>query len=69
MADKFEGAIHNPPMRGLTLAMKESLGVLSIILSDDQPLLSLITTLGSSFATGNSNIVVRIFVIKIFIIS
>ncbi len=58
MADKFEGAIHNPPMRGLTLAMKESLGILSIILSDDQPLLSLITTLGSSFATGNSNIIV-----------
>ena len=58
MADKFEGAIHNPPMRGLTLAMKESLGVLSTILSDDQPLLSLITTLGSSFATGNSNIIV-----------
>ena len=58
MADKFEGVIHNPPMRGLTLAMKEYLGVLSIILSDNQPLLSLITTLGSSFATGNSNIIV-----------
>ena len=38
--------------------MKEYLGVLSIILSDNQPLLSLITTLGSSFATGNSNIIV-----------
>ena len=58
MADKFEGVIHNPPLRGLTLAMKESLGVLSTILSDNQPLLSLITTLGSSFATGNSNIIV-----------
>ena len=58
MADKFEGVIHNPPLRGLTLAMKEYLGVLSIILSDNQPLLSLITTLGSSFATGNSNIIV-----------
>ena len=58
MADKFEGVIHNPPLRGLTLAVKESLGVLSTILSDNQPLLSLITTFGSSFATGNSNIIV-----------
>ena len=58
MADKFEGIVHNPPMRGLTLAMKESLGVLSTILSDNQPLLSLITTLGATFAAGNSNIIV-----------
>ena len=58
MADKFEGTVHNPPMRGLTLAMKESLGVLSTILSDSQPLLSLITTLSAPFATGNSNIII-----------
>ncbi len=58
MADKFEGTVHNPPMRGLTLAMKEPLGVLSTILSDNQPLLSLITTLSASFAAGNSNIIV-----------
>ena len=58
MADKFEGSIHNPPMRGLTLAVKEPLGVIASILNDDAPLLSLITVMGSIFSTGNSNIIV-----------
>ena len=58
MADKFEGKVHNPPMRGLTLAMKEPLGVMTSILCDDSPLLSLITIMASIFATGNSNIIV-----------
>ena len=58
MADKFEGNIHNPPMRGLTLAMKEPLGVIASILNDDAPLLSLITIMASVFSTGNSNIIV-----------
>ena len=58
MADKFEGTIHNPPMRGLTLAMKEQIGVIATILNDSDPLLSLVTVLGSIFATGNSNIII-----------
>ncbi len=58
MADKFEGNVHNPPMRGLTLAMKEPLGVMTSILSDDSPLLNLVTVLGSVFSTGNTNIIV-----------
>ena len=58
MADKFEGNIHNPPIRGLTLALKEPLGVISSILNNDTPLLSLITTLGAIFSTGNTNIII-----------
>jgi len=58
MADKYEGSIHNPPMRGLTLAMKEPLGVIASILDEDTPLLSLVTTLGAIFSTGNTNIIV-----------
>ena len=58
MADKFEGIVHNPPMRGLTLAMKEPLGVMTSILSDDSPLLNLVTVMGSVFSTGNTNIIV-----------
>jgi len=58
MADKFEGNIHNPPMRGLTLAMKEPLGVIATILNEDMPLLSLITIMASVFSTGNTNIIV-----------
>ena len=52
MADKFEGQVHNPPMRGLTLALKENIGVLAIILSDHDPLLSLVTCMSAAFATG-----------------
>ena len=58
MADKFEGQIHNPPMRGLTMALKENIGVISIILSDHDPLLSLVTCMSAAFATGNAQIIV-----------
>ena len=58
MADKYEGNVHNPPIRGLTLAIKESIGVVTTILDDQFPLLSLITVLGANFATGNASIIV-----------
>ena len=58
MADKFEGNIHNPPMRGLTLAIKESIGVVASIMNDHQPLLSISTVISSLFANGNASIVV-----------
>ena len=57
MADKFEGNIHNPPIRGLTLAVKEPIGVIASILNNQFPLLSLVTILASNFATGNANII------------
>ena len=58
MADKFEGSIHNPPMRGLTLAVKESIGVVASIMNENQPLLSLSTIISSLFANGNASIIV-----------
>ena len=58
MADKFEGNIHNPPMRGLTLAVKESLGVIACLLDNNYPLLSISTILSSLFANGNASIIV-----------
>ena len=58
MADKFEGSIHNPPMRGLTLAVKEPIGVIANILEDNYPLLNLITTIGSNFTAGNASIII-----------
>jgi aldehyde dehydrogenase (NAD+) len=30
-ADKFEGDIHTPPLRGLALALKEPIGVAGVI--------------------------------------
>ena len=58
MSDKFEGLIHNPPLRGLTMAVKEPIGVITSILDDNQPLLSLSTVISSVFANGNTNIIV-----------
>ena len=58
MADKFEGNIHNPPMRGLTLAVKESIGIVASIMNDNKPLLSLSTIISSLFANGNASIIV-----------
>ncbi|MBI29450.1 MAG: putative aldehyde dehydrogenase AldA [Alphaproteobacteria bacterium MarineAlpha5_Bin11] len=58
MADKFEGQIHNPPMRGLTMALKERIGVIAIILNDHDPLLSLVTCMGAAFSTGNAQIII-----------
>ena len=55
---EIEGSIHNPPMRGLTLAVKESIGIVASIMSDDQPLLSLSTIISSLFANGNSSIII-----------
>ena len=58
MADKFEGNIHNPPMRGLTLAVKEPIGIITSLMCEYKPLLSLTTTISSLFANGNASLIV-----------
>ena len=58
MSDKFEGNIHNPPIRGLALAVKESIGVVACLLDSYRPLLSLSTVISSLFANGNASIIV-----------
>ncbi|MCL4109711.1 UNVERIFIED_CONTAM: hypothetical protein GTU68_018438 [Idotea baltica] len=55
-ADKFDGQVHNVPMRGVALAMKESIGTIGI-LSDDAPLLGLVATMAPALAMGNRVIV------------
>ncbi|WP_169570180.1 aldehyde dehydrogenase family protein [Sneathiella limimaris] len=52
-ADKFEGQIHTPPMRGVTLAMKEALGTIGIVCPDENPLLSMISLAAPALAMGN----------------
>ena len=48
MADKFEGSIHNPPMSGLTLAVKEPIGIVASIMNVASATLLSITTIISS---------------------
>ncbi|HSJ09444.1 MAG TPA: aldehyde dehydrogenase family protein [Longimicrobiales bacterium] len=57
-ADKWEGRVHNPPHRMVTLAMREPVGVLGIICPDDAPLLGFISAVAPALALGNSVIAV-----------
>ncbi|MCG8491496.1 MAG: aldehyde dehydrogenase family protein [Sneathiellales bacterium] len=52
-ADKFESRVHNPPMRGVTLAMKEAIGTIGVICPDENPLLSMISLAAPAIAMGN----------------
>lgn len=57
-ADKFEGSVHQPPVKGVALAMKEPVGIIGIGVSDQSPLLSLVAKLGASLALGNRVVVI-----------
>lgn len=57
-ADKYDGAVHNPPMRAIAAAMVEPLGVIGIVAPDSKPLLSVSTLLASTLAMGNCVVLV-----------
>ena len=42
-ADKYEGTVHAPPLRGVALAMNEPIGVVGVICPPEAPLLGLIS--------------------------
>ena len=56
-ADKFDGAVHTPPLRGVALAMHEPLGVIGIACPDEAPLLALVSLVAPALALGNRAIV------------
>jgi aldehyde dehydrogenase (NAD+) len=56
--DKFEGSVHNPPMRMVTLAMKEAIGVVGILCPDDAPLLGFLSLVLPAIAMGNTVVAV-----------
>ncbi len=58
IADKYEGRVHNPPMRAVTLALHEPVGTLGIVLPDDAPLLSFVSLAGAALSQGNPVVVV-----------
>jgi aldehyde dehydrogenase (NAD+) len=57
-ADKFEGTVHNPPARMVTLAMKEAVGTVGILAPDEAPLLSLLSLILPAIAMGNTVVAV-----------
>ena len=57
-ADKYEGRVHAPPLRGVALAMNEPLGVAGVICPDEAPLLGFISLVAPLIAMGNRVVVV-----------
>ncbi len=57
-ADKWDGAVHHTPIRGVTLAMNEPVGVLGIAAPDDFPLLGFVSLVAPAVTVGNTVIVV-----------
>ena len=53
-SDKFEGSIHRPPLRGVTLAMREPVGVIGLACPDDYPLLGFVSLVAPAIAMGNT---------------
>lgn len=51
--DKYDGAVHSVPLRGVAMAMHEPIGVIGIQCPDDAPLLSFISLLAPALAMGN----------------
>jgi aldehyde dehydrogenase (NAD+) len=56
-ADKFEGAVHRPPIRGVALAMNEPVGILGIACPESPGLLGFVSTFAPAIATGNRVVV------------
>ena len=52
-ADKFDGAVHSPPLRGVALAMNEPIGVAGVLCPDEAPLLSFISLVAPLLSMGN----------------
>jgi aldehyde dehydrogenase (NAD+) len=57
-ADKFDGAVHNPPSRTIAIAMNEPIGTVGIICPSEAPLLGLLSLVLPVLAAGNTAIVI-----------
>jgi aldehyde dehydrogenase (NAD+) len=57
-ADKFDGAVHNPPFRNIAIAMNEPLGAMGIICPAEAPLLGFLSLVMPALAMGNTVIAV-----------
>ncbi len=53
-ADKWDGAVHHTPIRNVTIAMPEALGVVGVAAPEPFPLLGLVSLVAPLIATGNA---------------
>jgi aldehyde dehydrogenase (NAD+) len=57
-ADKFDGAVHNPPFRNIAIALNEPVGVVGVICPADVPLLGFFSLVMPLLTAGNTVIAV-----------
>jgi aldehyde dehydrogenase (NAD+) len=57
-ADKFDGAVHNPPFRNIAIAMNEPLGTMGVICPTEAPLLGFISLAMPALAMANTVIAI-----------
>lgn len=53
-ADKFDGAVHNPPFRNIAIAMHEAIGVIGVVCPAEAPLLGFLSLVMPALALGNT---------------
>ena len=53
LADKYDGNVHHTPIRNVTLAMPEAIGVMGIVCPEEAPLLGFVSTVIPAIAMGN----------------
>jgi len=56
--DKFDGAVHNPPFRNISIAMNEPVGTAGVVCPADLPLLGFFSLVLPLVAAGNSLVAV-----------
>jgi aldehyde dehydrogenase (NAD+) len=56
--DKFDGAVHNPPFRNISIAMNEPIGTVGVICPADFPLLGFFSLVLPLIAAGNAVVAV-----------
>src|SRR5882762_8498599 len=57
-ADKYDGAVHNPPFRNIAIAMNEPVGTVGIVCPLTHPLLGFMSLVMPVLAAGNTAIVI-----------
>ena len=57
-ADKYDGAVHSVPIRGVAIAMNEPIGVLGVVCPNELPLLGFVSLVAPAIATGNTVIAI-----------
>ncbi|MCG8506287.1 MAG: aldehyde dehydrogenase family protein, partial [Sphingomonadales bacterium] len=52
-ADKYDGLVHTPPVRSVSLAVNEPIGVMGVVCPDERPLLSFVSLTAAAVSMGN----------------